>query len=120
MERTPMRILTTSAALVALLAAAAPALAATGQCYDASGRPVGAPFDTFNPNRAFIDWVTARGGTCTVSGDPGAYGPRYAAPGYGYPYGYRYRDPGQDPGGNHSDWCSSNPPSGYCAVPETR
>jgi hypothetical protein len=99
-----------SAALAALLASAAPALAATGQCYDAYGRPIGGPFDTFNPNRAFIDSVIARGGTCTVSETPG-YAPRY---------GYRYQDPSQDPGGRHSDWCSTNPPSGYCDAPEAR
>ena len=109
-----MRTLTMSAALAALLASAAPAVAATGQCYDAYGRRVGGPFDTFNPNRAFIDSVIARGGNCTVSDTPG-YAPRYA-PGYGY----RYRDAGQDPGGRHADWCSANPPSGYCDVPETR
>lgn len=101
-----MRLFTLSAVLAALLVPAAPALAATGQCYDAYGRPVGGPFDTFNPDRAFIDWVVARGGTCTVSEAPAQ--------------GYRYRDAGQDPGGRHSDWCGTNPPSGYCIAPEMR
>nr|WP_281720284.1 hypothetical protein [Nitrosomonas nitrosa] len=101
-----MRLLTLAAVAAALLVPAAPALAATGQCYDTYGRPVGAPFDTFRPNRAFIDWVVARGGTCTVSEAPS--------------YRYRYRDAGQDPGGQHSDWCGTNPPSGYCIAPEMR
>jgi hypothetical protein len=118
MEQTRMRSLTISALLAALLVPAAPALAATGQCHDVYGRPVGGPFDTFNPDRAFIDAVIARGGTCTVSGDPGAYAPRGAAPAPGY--GFRYRDPGNDPGGRHADWCNTNPPSGYCTAPEMR
>lgn len=101
-----MRIVKISAFLAALLVAAAPALAATGQCHDAYGRPVGGPFDTFNPNRAFIDAVIARGGTCTVSEAPAQ--------------GYRYRDAGQDPAGRHADWCGTNPPSGYCIAPEMR
>ncbi len=118
-----MRIFTIPAILAALLVPAVPALAATGQCYDAYGRPVGAPFNTFHPNRGFIDSVIARGGTCTVSGDPGpyapgAYGPRGHAPHPGH--GYRYGDPGNDPGGRHADWCNTNPPSGYCRVPESR
>jgi len=119
-----MRILTTAAVLAALLVPAAPALAATGQCYDAYGRAVGAPFDTYRPNRAFIDWMIARGGTCTVSGAPNYPAPgAYPGQGYqGYPgyQGYQYRDPGNDPGGSHSDWCNTNPPSGYCITPETR
>ena len=104
-----MRI--SSLAALALLAAGAatPAMAATGQCYDAYGRPVGGPFDTFNPNRAFIDSVIARGGRCVV----------YETPAYAPGYGYQYRDP-NDPGGRHADWCSTNPPSGYCRVPENR
>jgi hypothetical protein len=114
-----MRILSASAALAAALglsAMAAPAAAATGQCFDAYGRPVGAPFNTLYPNRGFIDAVIARGGTCTVSGDPGAYAPRpYSR--YAYP-GYYYRDPGNDPGGRHADWCNTSPPSGYCIVNE--
>ncbi len=114
-----MRILSASAALAALLGVAAmsstPAAAATGQCYDAYGRPVGAPFDTFYPNRAFIDSVIARGGTCTVSG-PGTYAPRPGA--YRYPGYYYQPDPGNDPGGRHSDWCNTNPPSGYCITNE--
>lgn len=113
-----MRILTTAAILAALLVPAAPAFAATGQCYDAAGRPVGGPFGTFNPNRAFIDWVIARGGTCTVSGGPSAYAPRpYYAPGPGY---YYNPAPGNDPSGRHTDWCGTNPPSGYCLTPESR
>jgi hypothetical protein len=121
MEHTRMRILTAAAILAAFLVPAAPASAATGQCYDAYGRPVGGPFDTFNPNRAFIDSVIARGGNCTVVAAPGypsapGYQGAYPAPGYGY----QYRDPSNDPGGRHSDWCSSNPPSGYCTVPESK
>lgn len=119
-----MRILSAAAATAALLGLAAvsapPAAAATGQCYDAYGRSIGAPFNTFYPNRGFIDSVIARGGTCTVSGAPapGAYAPRpYGT--HQYP-GYFYRtDPGTDPGARHSDWCNTNPPSGYCIVPET-
>lgn len=115
-----MRILSASAALAAVLgfaaATAAPAAAAVGQCYDAYGRPVGAPFNTYHPNRGFIDAVIARGGTCTVSGDPGAYAPRRYSR-YAYP-GYYYRDPASDPGGRHADWCNTSPPSGYCIVNE--
>ena len=103
-----MRILATAAVIAALLVPAAPALAGTGQCYDAYGRPIGGPFYTFNPNRAFIDSVIARGGRCTVSETP--YG-TYQAP------GYYYNDP-TGPGGNHPSWCGSFPPSGYCIVPE--
>jgi len=111
-----IRIFAAATIAAALISSAAPALAAAGQCYDAYGRAVGGPFDTFNPNRAFIDWVIARGGICTVSDAP-AQGPRYVpAPGYGY----QYRDPGNDPGGRHADWCNTNPPSGYCIVPEMR
>ncbi len=109
-----MRLRTTAAILAVLLLPAAPALAATGQCYDAYGRPVGGPFDTYRPNRAFIDSVIARGGNCTVAEAPAAP-PSYAPP---PSYGYRYNDPSTDPGGRHSEWCNTNPPSGYCMVPE--
>jgi hypothetical protein len=101
-----MRILASAAVIAALLVPTAPALAGTGQCYDAYGRPVGGPFDTFNPNRAFIDSVIARGGRCPVSEAP--YG-TYRAP------GYYYNNPSTDPGGTHSDWCGSNPPSATSA-----
>ncbi len=116
-----MRLRTTAAILAALLLPAAPALAATGQCYDAYGRAVGGPFDTFHPNRAFIDRVIARGGNCTVAEEQPRYAPpAYAPPAYAPPpsYGYRYNDPSTDPGGTHSEWCNTNPPSGYCMVPE--
>ena len=106
-----MRILASAAVIAALLVPTAPALAGTGQCYDDYGRPVGGPFDTFHPNRAFIDSVIARGGRCPVSEAP--YG-TYRAP------GYYYNNPSTDPGGTHSDWCGSNPPSGYCIVPESK
>ena len=117
-----MRILASAAVIAALLVPTAPALAGTGQCYDAYGRPVGGPFDTFNPNRAFIDSVIARGGRCQVYATQGAYPPpAYApAPGYAPGYGYQYRGDPNDPGGNHSNWCGSSPPSGYCIVPENR
>jgi hypothetical protein len=109
-----MRILAPAAALAALLGSAAPALAATGQCYDAYGRPVGSPYNAYYPNRALIDWVIARGGTCTITGAP-AYAPGAYAPYPSYQYGR-----GTGPGGSHADWCATNPPSGYCIVPERR
>src|SRR5215468_9098369 len=95
-----MRILVLAAVAIAAAAAASPALAATGQCYDAYGRPVGGPFDTFNPNRAFIDSVTARGGRCQVYDRQGAYPPPAYAP--GYPSYYQYRMGPNDPGGRHT------------------
>src|SRR5690349_21172844 len=80
-----------AAALGALFVAGAesPAFAAMGQCFDAYGRPVGAPHNTDNPPYAFICSVYRRGGQCT-SVQPGwaesncGFGPRY----------YRYNNQG--------------------------
>ncbi len=46
------------------LALAAPAAAAPGHCFSASGQPIGPVYDTERPNTQFITWVQARGGEC--------------------------------------------------------
>ncbi len=46
------------------LALAAPAAAAPGHCFTASGQPIGPVYDTERPNTQFITWVQARGGEC--------------------------------------------------------
>jgi hypothetical protein len=57
--------LTAALSALALVAAESPALAAMGQCFDASGRPVGAPHSTDNPPYGMICSVYRRGGTCS-------------------------------------------------------
>ena len=47
------------------IAAVNPAAAATGQCFDAYGRPVGPPHDTDNPPYGLICSVYRQGGQCT-------------------------------------------------------
>lgn len=49
---------------VSALALAAPAAAAPGHCFTASGQPIGPVFDTERPDTAFVTWVQARGGEC--------------------------------------------------------
>lgn len=51
-------------ALIAGIALAAPAAAATARCYDSLGAPVGPVFDTLYPNYHWIQWVQTRGGNC--------------------------------------------------------
>jgi hypothetical protein len=46
------------------IAFAAPAAAAPGHCFSASGQPIGPVYDTERPDTAFITWVQARGGEC--------------------------------------------------------
>ena len=46
------------------LALAAPAAAAPGHCFTASGQPIGPVYDTERPDTAFNTWVQARGGEC--------------------------------------------------------
>ena len=106
-----MRSFVLATAFVGAVVSAAPALAAVGQCYDAYGRPVGPAYDTNYPNHALMQSVMRSGGAC-VAVNPG--------PGqYAYPptQGHYYSDP---TGSGHSSWCGSNPPSGYCIVPERR
>ncbi len=43
---------------------AAPAMAAPGQCFSASGQPIGPVFDTEQPDTRFTTWVQAQGGEC--------------------------------------------------------
>jgi len=46
------------------VALAAPAAAAPGHCFTASGQPIGPVFDTERPNTQFNTWVQERGGEC--------------------------------------------------------
>lgn len=59
-----------AAGLIGAMGAAGSAIAGTGQCYDAYGRPVGPVYDTDRPNYAFLDAVVRRGGTCTGMSNP--------------------------------------------------
>ena len=96
----------------ALLLPAAPALAATGQCYDKAGLAVGAPYDMERPNRALIDQVVGAGGKCTSAGDLGPYGPGFDGRGPGE--SFQYRD---SRGDSAPDRCSAG---GQCGAPEIR
>lgn len=106
-----MRSFAFATALVGTVVSAAPALAAVGQCYDAYGRPVGHAYDTNYPNYTFMQSVMRSGGAC-VAVNPGAGQNAYPPAQRHY-----YNDP---TGSGHSNWCGSNPPSGYCIVPEKR
>jgi hypothetical protein len=63
-----------------------PAIAATGQCFDAYGRPVGPPHNTDNPPYGLICSVYRRGGTCTHVQE------QWAQSNCGLAPRYRYRD----------------------------
>jgi hypothetical protein len=66
-----MRTLACSLAALGALAALAaigsgtPAVAAVGQCFDASGRPFGPPHNTDNPPYRLLCEAYRRGGYCT-------------------------------------------------------
>jgi hypothetical protein len=49
---------------LAAVAAASPAMAAVGQCFDAYGRAVGSPYNTDNPPYGMFCAIYRRGGTC--------------------------------------------------------
>ncbi len=75
-----------------------PALAATGQCFDAYGRPAGPPHNTDNPPYGLICSVYRQGGHCTGVQPSWAQhncglGPRYhgyrGSPSRHYDYGPR-------------------------------
>lgn len=61
-----------SAVFVCSLAAAGAATAQPGQCYTADGRPTGPAFDRAAPDREWIKFVIARGGTCSGAGEEAA------------------------------------------------
>ena len=62
--RNTIRSLAALAGLAAV-AAAGPALADVGQCFDAYGRPFGPPHDTDNPPYELICRAYSIGGSCT-------------------------------------------------------
>jgi len=55
------------ALFIASIAAADAAAARSGQCYDADGRRTGPAYDAGAPDREWIRYVTARGGSCTFA-----------------------------------------------------
>ncbi len=79
-------LISATALIVGVAAVATPAFAGKGQCYTASGKPIGGHYNTDHPNYAFIQSVIANGGTCT--GVSPSYGQDYSYPQY-YDYGYR-------------------------------
>ena len=95
MENFAMRNLV-AAVSAALILSSGQALAAMGQCYDAHGRAVGAPYDMQKPDRALMERVVAGGGKCKGMGDLGPYGPGFDGRGPGE--SYQYRDSADDTG----------------------
>jgi hypothetical protein len=90
-----MRKLAAAAAVLGALVAIGaeqPAVAAVGQCFDASGRPVGPPHNTDNPPYGLICSVYRRGGHCTH------VQPQWAESNCGLAPRYRYRDNRYDDG----------------------
>lgn len=76
--------MTAALGLLGAIAAVNPAAAATGQCFDAYGRPVGPPHDTDNPPYGLICSVYRQGGQCTHVQPQWAYSNCGIAPRYGY------------------------------------
>jgi hypothetical protein len=81
------------------IAAATPASAAVGQCYDATGRPFGPPHNTDNPPYRMICQAYLRGGWCTHvqpgwarNTCPQILPGYYSAPRYQYRERQYYRD----------------------------
>jgi hypothetical protein len=78
--------------LFGAIAAVNPAAAATGQCFDAYGRPVGPPHNTDNPPYGLICSVYRQGGQCTHVQPQWAYSNCGIAPRHRY-HGYYDRHP---------------------------
>src|SRR5262249_20377648 len=78
------------AIVLGVLGAESPAFAGKGQCYSASGKPIGGRYNTDRPDYGFIQSVIRSGGSCT--GVSPSYGQDYSDPGY-YRYGYEYERP---------------------------
>jgi hypothetical protein len=83
--------MTAALGLLGAIAAVNPAAAATGQCFDAYGRPVGPPHSTDNPPYALICSVYRRGGHCTHVTQQWTNSECGLTPRYQY-RDYRYRD----------------------------
>jgi len=82
-------IATAALSVLGAIAVANPASAATGQCFDAYGRPFGPPHNTDNPPYALLCQAYRIGGHCTHVGPGWAEG---ACPGMAPRYGYRNYD----------------------------
>jgi hypothetical protein len=74
--------------LLGALGAATPSLAATGQCFDAYGRPLGPPYNTDNPPYGTFCAAFRQGGSCT------GVSPSWAESNCGYSPRRYYRDDG--------------------------
>jgi hypothetical protein len=106
-----MKTLATVTAALGLLgafAAATPASAAMGQCFDAYGRPYGPPHNTDNPPYGMICQAYRAGGHCTHVqpgwaesncgiAPRGRYNRGYDNRGYDYDHNRRYRQRGYYP-----------------------
>jgi hypothetical protein len=116
---------TAALGLLGTIAAANPASAAMGQCFDAYGRPFGPPHDTDNPPYGLICQAYRQGGRCThvqynwaVSncGLAPRYGHRYDS--YGYEYDYDDYRPRRS---RHHDYRGSTPHHDYrSSTPQQR
>lgn len=87
---------TAALGLLGALAAANPASAAMGQCFDGYGRPASPPYSTDNPPYGTICQVYRQGGQCTGvqpnwAANNCGFRPRYYNRGYDYDSGPRYR-----------------------------
>ena len=61
-----------SALFIVALVTPSAAHAGQGQCYTADGRATGPAFDSAAPDREWIRYVIARGGSCTGTGEKAA------------------------------------------------
>ena len=114
-----MKTLATVTAAVGLLgaiAAATPASAAMGQCFDAYGRPYGPPHDTDNPPYGMICQAYRVGGHCTH------VQPGWAETncGIGAPRGYRNRGYYYEPQPQYRNRGYYPPPNSHRTPEENR
>jgi len=84
-----LAIATAALSVLGAITVANPASAATGQCFDAYGRPFGPPHNTDNPPYALLCQAYRIGGHCTHVGPGWA---ENTCPGVAPRSGYRYDD----------------------------
>jgi hypothetical protein len=114
--------MTAALGLLGAIAAVNPAAAATGQCFDAYGRPVGPPHDTDHPPYGLICSVYRQGGQCTHVQPQWAYSNCGIAPRHGYHGHYdrypRHRSREYDYGRRYYNRGSPVVPPPYPSVPQ--